>query len=208
MTDDPFASYDAAYVLGALTPEDRYAFEAHLEVCRECARAVRELAGLPGLLSQVPADALDPVAHEPRGLRSSLMRRVRRIRLRRRWTTAGALAAAAALVVVVAFPLTAQEEPGTAMVALGEFPVEAVAQVKEVPGGSRVDMKCSYEGGKVGDYLLVAVNREGQVDELASWRAIPDDTAQISVATTWHRADIAALEIRTTAGKPLLRWEP
>ena len=51
---------DGAYVLGALSPEDRVAFERHLPGCRECQRSVRELAGLPGLLARVPVEILDP----------------------------------------------------------------------------------------------------------------------------------------------------
>ena len=51
--NDPFVTFDAAYVLGSLSPEDRHEFELHLRECPECSRSVGELAGLPGLLSQV-----------------------------------------------------------------------------------------------------------------------------------------------------------
>jgi sugar phosphate isomerase/epimerase len=50
-TPDPFVTFDAAYVLGALSPQDSAAFEAHLGHCERCARSVRELTGLPGLLA-------------------------------------------------------------------------------------------------------------------------------------------------------------
>ena len=53
---DPFVTYDAAYVLGALSPQDRAAFEEHLRGCAQCAAAVAELAGVPGLLARVSAD--------------------------------------------------------------------------------------------------------------------------------------------------------
>src|SRR5690606_26259909 len=56
-----FASYDAAYVLGALSPRDRQEFEQHLRECAECAQGVRELAGMPGLLAKVPGELVtDP----------------------------------------------------------------------------------------------------------------------------------------------------
>ena len=48
MTTDEFALYDAAYVLGALSPADRREFEAHLQGCPACASAVSELAGMEG----------------------------------------------------------------------------------------------------------------------------------------------------------------
>ncbi len=49
----------AAYVLGALSPAERLEFEHHLAGCEECARAVREVAGLPGLLAGVEPAVLE-----------------------------------------------------------------------------------------------------------------------------------------------------
>ncbi|MGH3712979.1 MAG: anti-sigma factor family protein, partial [Micromonosporaceae bacterium] len=46
---------DAAYVLGALSPAERDAYEQHLRTCPECRREVTALAGLPGLLRRLPA---------------------------------------------------------------------------------------------------------------------------------------------------------
>ncbi|MFI2489569.1 anti-sigma factor family protein [Promicromonospora kroppenstedtii] len=55
---DEFAEWDAAYVLGALSPSDRRAYERHLAGCAACRSAVAELAGLPGLLGTIsPAHA-------------------------------------------------------------------------------------------------------------------------------------------------------
>ena len=55
---DKFAQWDAAYVLGALSPAERREFEEHIATCPSCRAAVSELAALPGLLAQLsPADA-------------------------------------------------------------------------------------------------------------------------------------------------------
>jgi hypothetical protein len=55
---DKFAQWDAAYVLGALSPAERREFEEHLASCPSCQNAVSELAAVPGLLAQLsPADA-------------------------------------------------------------------------------------------------------------------------------------------------------
>ena len=55
---DRYAEWDAAYVLGALSPSDRRAYERHLPECDACRAAVAELAGMPGLLSTLtPAHA-------------------------------------------------------------------------------------------------------------------------------------------------------
>jgi hypothetical protein len=58
-TSDDYRDWDAAYVLGALSVEDRHAFERHLHGCTACADAVAEIAGLPGILSGLSvADAV------------------------------------------------------------------------------------------------------------------------------------------------------
>ncbi|MGH3360416.1 MAG: anti-sigma factor family protein, partial [Nocardioidaceae bacterium] len=57
MTEDPFEHFDAAYVLGSLTPADRRDFERHLPECPRCTQAVRELAGMPGIMAKArPAE--------------------------------------------------------------------------------------------------------------------------------------------------------
>lgn len=63
---DQYAEWDAAYVLGALSPTDRRAYERHLAECAACRSAVAELAGLPGLLGTLtPAHAEALVAEAP-----------------------------------------------------------------------------------------------------------------------------------------------
>lgn len=98
-----FAHLDGSYVLGALSPGERQDYEQHLAGCAECAQSVRELAGLPGLLSRVDPRVLESPPAEgpvPESLLPTLVHRVRRSRRRRGFLTAG-LAAAAAVVVAV-----------------------------------------------------------------------------------------------------------
>jgi hypothetical protein len=98
-------TFDAApYVLGALSSEDRLAFEAHLAACPLCEAQVREFAGLPGLLSRLPADevsaALSVQPEPPPTLLPALQFAVRRERRSRRTRTMAAGLAAACLAVV------------------------------------------------------------------------------------------------------------
>lgn len=96
---ETYADWDASYVLGALSPSDRRAYERHLTGCGVCREAVAELAGMPGLLGalshgeaeELLEDSTAEVAAPPL---AELAGAVRRSRRRRR---AFAVAAAAVL---------------------------------------------------------------------------------------------------------------
>ncbi|MFC4002350.1 zf-HC2 domain-containing protein [Prauserella oleivorans] len=205
---DPFATYDAAYVLGALSPGDRAAFEQHLRHCDACSRSVRELAGMPGLLAQV--DVAHQLAPEPLppDLLPSLLATVRRRRRHRlvAAVAAGVAAVAAGVAVLLAVVLPGGSGPqGDAMTALGRYPVQASVELTEAAWGTKVDMSCSYRGATGGDYVLVAVQSDGRERRLASWYAVPEDTAELSIGTPLRRGDIDFLEIRLPGGPALLR---
>src|SRR5665811_1639999 len=112
MSTDEFTLYDAAYVLGALSPADRREFEDHLKGCAACSSSVGELAGLPGLMSKVSEDQLTAeVEAPPETLLPALARAVRRERGRRRMAVGTAAAAAACLIAVGAVALTRPNSP-------------------------------------------------------------------------------------------------
>jgi hypothetical protein len=213
--NDPFLTFDAAYVLGSLSPEDRHAFELHLGECAECSRSVQELAGVPGLLSQVHLD-LAAVETVPADLLPAVLNRVRRSRRRRTLLTVTSVivAVVAAITLVVSAVLPSPLADPTAvpaeatMTALGNFPVKAAIGLTDQAWGTRVVMSCSYYGSRPGDYVLVAVHHSGAVAQLASWHAMANNTARLDIGTALRRSDIQALEVRTTAGIALLRLSP
>lgn len=179
---DEFATWDAAYVLGALSPAERRAYETHLRECERCAESLAELAGLPGLLSRVPReDALALIAEpaaaaqaqgdgssEQPSARSgsgsdvlpSLLHRARRHRVRARWLVAGLSAAAAAVVVGVAafvLPAVLQPQAPAADVVMHQVepsPLSADLRLTAEPWGTRIDSRCSYArvGGDSGGH--------------------------------------------------------
>lgn len=220
---DPFATYDAAYVLGALSPEDRSAYEQHLATCTSCARAVQELAGLPGLLAHVdpqtaaqlsaPSDVPEIGQQPPAELLPSLLGKVRGQRRRRLvgMISAGVVAVAACVALALAGFLPAT--PGNAMTQLAQVPLEANASLTETAWGSSVELSCRYAGdlGAVGqrkydaDYVLVAVRRDETEQELATWLAAPESTARMTIGTSLRPSDIKYLEVRDNYGKALLR---
>jgi hypothetical protein len=226
-----YAHLDGSYVLGALAPGERLEFEQHLTGCPSCARAVRELAGLPGLLARVEPETLEGDTSDPPlpdTLLPALVGEVRRAGRRR--TVVTALLSAAAVVVAVAGLLavgvlgdgtpdsrpaavpSATSSAGRDMLPVVAGPVRASVDLVSVPWGTRLDLTCTYDAtayhdghGQPDSYVLVVRTRDGGTEQVATWRALPGRTMQLSAATAARRADIASVEVRTPDGHPVLR---
>jgi anti-sigma factor RsiW len=227
MTNDEFALYDAAYVLGALSPADRRDFEDHLKVCAACAGSVSELAGLPGLMSRVSIDQLTAEPEPaPETLLPSLARAVRRERRQRRLAVGAAAAAAACLIAVGAVAITQPDSParppvassasapsGTAnlpLTAVVPSPVTASARLVDMAWGTRIDLTCAYrtQGSYPASgvpYAMVVIDRNGAAEQVATWKALPNRELTVMGASSRARRDIAAVEIRTPQGRTILR---
>ena len=211
MSSDPFEMFDGAYVLGALSDDDRRAYEAHLTECDTCAASVRELQDLPQALATVSPAALsdDP---PPTSLLPALERRVRRDRNRRRWIAGGLAAAAAACIVSLAVVATSSSDGPSrhpvAMQAVGAVPIRATVDVQAVGWGTRIDMVCMYSHSvKAGrPYALVVVDRHGNRQKLGTWNLTPGKEAKYESGTSLHRDQIASVQITgyDDETKPLL----
>jgi len=227
MTTDEFAQYDAAYVLGALSPADRRDFEHHLKSCAACASSVGELAGLPGLMSRVSIEQLTAAAEPiPETLLPSLARAVRRERGRHRLAV-GATAAAACLVAVAAValtrpdstvqpPVTAPTSNGSVTTSLAftpvvpSLPVTASARLVDLAWGTRIDLTCAYRSKKASPpsgipYAMFVIDRKGAAEEVVTWKALPNRELNVIGTSSRARRDIAAVEIRTLKGRTILR---
>lgn len=235
-----YATWDGSYVLGALSPADREQYERHLVECAACAEAVRDLAGIPGLLSRVDEQAVTaPPEPAPDTLLPRLVREVRRERRRRARVVTGLAAAAVGVVVAGAATigvLTGSDTPDAtpsatgspssgsssgpatpgsdarAMQPVGGAPLEGWLTLEKVPWGTRITLLCTYApapggygGARPPGYALVVRTRDGAEREVATWNAVPGRAMQIAAATASGRADIAAVEVRTGDGRPVLR---
>lgn len=230
MSTHEFADFDAAYVLGALSPADRRAFEEHLAGCRSCAGSVRELAGIPGLLARVDPDVLEgpELPPVPQTLLPTLLAEVRRSQRRKRAWTVGGLVAAASLVAAVSVPAlldgsggggpapdrnAAGAVPGRPMTQVGQSQLSASIRMERVAWGTRLSMTCRYaaerEYGYVGDqgptYALVVMTRDGHSEQVATWRAVAGRAITVTGAVATDRAQIRSVEVRSTTGKTVLR---
>ena len=228
-----FATLDAAYVLGSLGPAERADYERHLRGCEECARSVRELAGLPGLLARVPADVLEPSRHGepvPATLLPGLVAAAERQQRRR--TTRTALLAAAAVAVIaggsalVAASLDSDEQPVSSPPAA----VETTAppqQMSTVGGGrstgwvsltpsalgTRLDLTCVYRsdyggGGHAYTYKLVVMTTDGLVDEVEKFKAGSGEEVHVTADTAAAPDAIKSVEVRNSYGDAILRLRP
>jgi anti-sigma factor RsiW len=221
---DSFSLWDAAYVLGALSPAERREFEEHLAGCARCQRSVAELAGLPGLLAQVspedaallaaqaqPADGEDaPATLMPRVVGAQLTRR-------RRIVAAVAGAAAALILIVggVASGLLPIGQPDPVLLAFSRVqPTAMTAIVEVVPADEGTDFRveCQYgeaneptSGGAHETYEIWIVDRLGTAVEAKSWTARPDRVMRPQAHSSWKMPRISAVEIRSSEGETLLR---
>jgi anti-sigma factor RsiW len=219
----PHAYSDGAYVLGALSPAERSAYQAHLAECDACATAVATLAPIPGLLGRVDQAALQPT--EPASQRlPELLAAVagsrRRQALVRRWQLAGAsLAAAAAVAVGLAVAggvgwFTPDGGPPAGVVAMTpineSLPVTAQVAVAEAPGGAEVWMSCRYEG-EAGSpshpYWLVAYGTDGTSESLGSWQVAPGEDITMTGRTRYAPEELARLELQGSGGITLLVYD-
>jgi hypothetical protein len=226
---------DGAYVLGALSPSERAAYERHLASCSFCREAVADIAVLPGLLGRLdPADfakLLDPTLTQPsppprRTLNPMLVTAVQKTRRRERkktrvrvLSTALAAAVLALIVGIGAVFVTGnagaptQPGPNVAMTPTdANVPLKAMIGVTSAPGGTRVNLKCYYDNTnpamKPYTVRLVAYGPDDEEDQLGSWTAVPGKEFTMPSAATHLATDsLSRLELVRTDGKVLLTYD-
>jgi len=220
---DDLRDWDAAYLLGALSLDDRRRYERHLADCGACATAMSELAGLPGLLGKVSPGEAEATLEQPSLHVPDLLPRLvghvgRRRRRVRRWALGialGAVASAVAIGVAVGPGWFESIEPQPTSVAVQLEPVipsPLVASVRlvEEQWGTRVEMECRYDAGDrysgPADYAMYVTDADGDETRVATWTASAGQTATPSGTTSLAVAQIRSVDVRSVAdGEVLLR---
>jgi hypothetical protein len=225
--DDPYAMWDAAYVLGSLSGAQRREYETHLATCSRCSAAVAELSGIPALLAQLTAEeveALDnPATEEPQPGPEMLDNLLAKVEWRRRRTRRISMItlAAAAAVLVVALVIgilpgirgQGDETPMASAVTMSKVaqtPINATVTLTGFGWGTRIDMVCTY-----GDYAsrgqattqnlgMVLVGPNGTQDQVATWVGVNGATALPSGNTTMQKDQIKAVQLVDTDTKEVL----
>jgi hypothetical protein len=225
-----FATWDGAYVLGSLSTSDRREFESHLAGCDTCSRAVRDLAGMPGLLGRLEPEIFDEGDPEPvpDTLLPRLIDAMHRGQRRRTWLTAG-LAAAAAVVVTVGGALVLEHAesgapeavppsssatsapPATTVVLkpVGAETMTASVALTTVGWGTRLDLTCTYAAAHADQenvsYALVVHTTDGRTQRVGTWNGLPGRTMQLTAATATPEDDISSVEVTWLDGSPVVR---
>ncbi|WP_433828053.1 anti-sigma factor family protein [Actinoplanes sp. CA-015351] len=213
---------DAAYVLGALSPGERAAYESHLASCSFCREAVADLSRVPDMLDRLDADEfaklLDPTLGAPVQRRRPVARRTRARALSIR-VLSTAVAAVLVLLIgggVVAWglnqetPTTPPPGPALAMTPVGGVsPITATVRLSNTPGGTRVEMQCSYSesADQAYTFRLIAYGPDEQKEQLGSWLAQPGTDFRMPGATHFGEGSLSKLEIVRFDGKAMLTYD-
>jgi hypothetical protein len=213
MVSDPFRYDDAAYVLGALDPAERAAFETHLLSCEDCRARVSELAGVPSQLAGIDEAVVDP-GPVPDTLLPGMLREARRGRARTRVVSAAVAGLAAAVAVVLTLvatrsPSAPPSGPAQAMHALVATPVHADVALTSEKWGTRVTLHCRYDtsAGAAIEYEMSVRDRQGDTYPLGGWRIKGGQDITYVAGAPVPTGDIARIDVTTPDGVPILRLQ-
>lgn len=212
--DDDLAEWDAAYVLGALSLEDRRTYEDYLAANPARAAELTELEEMPpilGALSRDEALALTDLGEAPAdsGVAPLAQAAAKRERRSRRTMLAATVAVAAALAILggvvgaTVFPRT----PTVQTVALEPMQpgqrqgLTAQLAVSEKKWGTELNWACEYTkdwARDVESYDIVVTTRDGVQTAVGSWRPAGDEATGLSAATSIPTSEIRSIDIRVS----------
>jgi hypothetical protein len=228
--DDDLAEWDAAYVLGALSLEDRRTYENYLAANPARAADLTDLAGMPGILNALSRDeavaltdlagaapsGAPPSQDRPDNVASLAQAAAKRQQKSRRTWLATAVAAAAALVIAggvvgaTAFSRSPAPVQTVAMQAMQPTPrggLTAELAVTEKKWGTELNWACQYTkdwSRNVASYNIVVTTRDGVQGAVGSWKPAGDEATGLSAATSIPTSQIRTVDIRVTgSNEPL-----
>ena len=222
MTDDSINEHSihqwsAAYVLGALDPEDRSEFEIHLATCEVCQRNVLEFSPLPGLLGHIQPEelelseeleaptstidgALDKARAEHRSVETS----------RSRWRRAAIALTAAAAVLIGTIIVWPNDDPTFGgpleeLVIHAESPITGTVAVSERDWGTRLEIDL-FDVPRRDRYSLWTVSSEGAWDLAGTWAYAVTGTCRIVGASPVATADLDRVVVTSDDKADELVW--
>ena len=229
-SDDLYRDWDAAYVLGALSLDERKEYEHHLTQCDYCLNAVAQIAGIPGILSKIDPQSVEalmdgtvevpaPPSWDESIFVQKLAKRAEQERRKSRIRQSIGLVAAAVISISVGVGAAGIFETpatsGTSAVAAGSnirvtnlVPniMTATFHVTSKAWGTKIDWNCKYVTGnssRYGNhkYDLVATDKAGQKTVIATWVATGSTALGMSTTTSLTISQLKSVAI-TAASSP------
>jgi Putative zinc-finger len=212
------------YVVGAIDPAERPVVDEHLQSCQGCRDELAGLAGLPAMLSRVPAPdverlSLDPgvLADDPPApddLLNSLLRQVSLRRRSRLWRGAITVAAAAAVAaagataaVELARPAAQPAQASVASAANGNTHVAAVVDYAKTPWGSTA-MRVRVSGIPFGTRCQFWVLGTNGKSYAGTWTVLRSYSQEGWYSAASHAAPSSVHGFQITAGGKVLLTIP
>jgi hypothetical protein len=217
--DDDLAEWDAAYVLGALSLEDRRTYEGYLAANPARAAELTEFAGMPGILNALSRDeavaltdlaGVPPKQNQPDNVASLAHAAAKRQQRTRRTWLAAAVASAAAFLIAggivgaTVFPQSAAPPQTVAMQAMQPTPrggLTAELAVTEKKWGTELNWACQYTkdwSRNVASYDIVVTKHDGVQQTVGSWKPAGDEATGLSAATSIPTSQIRTVDIRVS----------
>ena len=216
---DPFRDWDAAYLLGALSSDERRSYERHLSNCAACTSAVGDLAGIPGFLTKINLEAALEISKSPYGAENpraidaenSIQNLARRVIERKKYgrrRLVGAMAVAAAFLMVIGIGIGARIQSSANMSSGVSANLSAGRNIEMVqlkPNVMTVTMRvASKKWGTQFQWSCIYAEERSASETPEAYDLVVTDTsgAKIVVAT-WRELGKSATGLIATTSIPL-----
>lgn len=223
---DNYREWDAAYVLGSLSTDERREYERHLTSCVACTSAVAEFAGMPGFLMKIDANTAGALVQTPdrenvfalplepiQNLARAVIKE--KTHLRRRMAAGMSVAAVFVMVIGLAIGLnihsasnpnagqvsTALSGTKVAMVAMEKNAMVVDMRVTKKKWGTQFSWNCAYGNEEVlasapQSYDLVVTEASGVTTTVATWSQVGDSAKGLVASTGIPLAKVKSVEIQ------------
>ncbi len=226
--DARFRHTAGPYLLGTLDEAERAAYQKHLAICPACRADVDHMRPVVAMLDAVPSDDIEAMeathTRVPDTLLPGLLERAARRSRRRRLAFAGMAALAAAAIVALAVVIgiggpSSQAQQVTvdnqlAMIPRHDSPIRATAELRSVPWGTQITVRCHYESDAHGSaypdakpsiYTLQVDGVAGSAHDIGSWSVSSGSDTEFTSGTALQRNKIKHIEVVAADGTVVLR---